>query len=118
MIHEGNKSGDSSLRDWFGKSKSSDGTPGWVQLGGKYAGKSVNSLVDTVTEPQLDQKKYFILDGAIGIGDSDMGWKAELFATNITNTRAQLNINRQDFIQRTTTNRPRTVGVRVRYDFN
>jgi len=47
-----------------------------------------------------------------------MGWKAELFATNITNTRAQLNINRQDFIQRTTTNRPRTVGVRVRYDFN
>jgi len=88
------------------------------QLGGKYAGKSVNSLVDTVTEPQLDQKKYFILDGAIGIGDSDMGWKAELFATNITNTRAQLNINRQDFIQRTTTNRPRTVGVRVRYDFN
>ena len=30
------KSGDSSLRDWFGKSKSSDGKPGWVQLGGKY----------------------------------------------------------------------------------
>ena len=28
------KSGDSSLRDWFGKSKSSDGKPGWVQLGG------------------------------------------------------------------------------------
>ena len=34
------KSGDSSLRDWFSKSRSSDGTPGWVQLGGKYAGKS------------------------------------------------------------------------------
>ena len=36
-----NKSGDNSLRDWFGKSKSSDGTPGWVQLGGKYAGNHV-----------------------------------------------------------------------------
>ena len=35
-----NKSGDSSLHDWFSKSKSSDGKPGWVQLGGKYAGKS------------------------------------------------------------------------------
>ena len=33
------KSGDQGLRDWFGKSKSSDGKPGWVQLGGKFAGK-------------------------------------------------------------------------------
>jgi len=30
-IDEANKSGDSSLRDWFSKSKSSDGKPGWVQ---------------------------------------------------------------------------------------
>jgi hypothetical protein len=28
-----------SLRDWFGKSKSTDGKPGWVQVGGKYDGK-------------------------------------------------------------------------------
>jgi outer membrane receptor protein involved in Fe transport len=88
------------------------------QVGAKYAGESVNSLVDTPTEPQLDQDSYFILDGAIGIGDFDNGWKAELFATNITDERAQLNINRQDFIQRTTTNRPRTVGLRLRYDLN
>lgn len=33
------KSGDSGLHDWFNKSKSSDGKKGWVQLGGKYAGK-------------------------------------------------------------------------------
>ena len=26
------------LCDWFSKSSSDDGTPGWVQLGGKYAG--------------------------------------------------------------------------------
>jgi hypothetical protein len=26
------KSGDSSLRDWFGKSRSSDGKPGWWQI--------------------------------------------------------------------------------------
>ncbi len=88
------------------------------QVGAKYAGSSVNSLVDTPTEPQLPQDSYFILDGAIGIGDPDAGWKAELFATNLTDERAQLNINRQDFIQRTTTNRPRTIGVRVRYDLD
>jgi hypothetical protein len=35
IIDEGNKSGDDSLHDWFTKSRSSDGTPGWVQLGGK-----------------------------------------------------------------------------------
>lgn len=39
VIIEGNKSGDSSLHDWFNKSKSSDGKKGWVQLGGPYAGK-------------------------------------------------------------------------------
>ena len=38
------KSGDSSLRDWFSKSSSDDGTPGWVQLGGKYAGKPLSLI--------------------------------------------------------------------------
>ena len=46
-VLEGNKSGDNSLRDWFSKSRSSDGkVPGWVQLGGKYAGKPVQSNPD------------------------------------------------------------------------
>ena len=39
VLEEASKSGDSSLHDWFNKSKSSDGKPGWVQLGGKYIGK-------------------------------------------------------------------------------
>ena len=39
VVIEGNKSGDSSLHDWFNKSKSSDGKKGWVQIGGPYAGK-------------------------------------------------------------------------------
>ena len=39
VLEEASKSGDSSLHDWFSKSKSSDGKPGWVQLGGKYKGK-------------------------------------------------------------------------------
>jgi hypothetical protein len=39
QINEKTKSGDEGLHDWFNKSKSSDGKKGWVQLGGKYAGK-------------------------------------------------------------------------------
>jgi hypothetical protein len=38
-VKEETKSGDEGLHDWFNKSKSSDGKRGWVQLGGKWAGK-------------------------------------------------------------------------------
>ena len=47
-----NKSGDNSLRDWFGKSRSSDGKPGWVQLGGKYAGKPCAKQPGQTTKPK------------------------------------------------------------------
>ena len=48
-ISEG-KSGDNSLRDWFGKSKYSDGTPGWVQLGSKYSGKQTKARTNHKTQ--------------------------------------------------------------------
>ena len=51
------KSGDSSLRDWFGKSKSSDGKPGWVQLGGKYAGKPCARQPGQKTKPKCGSSK-------------------------------------------------------------
>ena len=51
------KSGDSSLRDWFGKSRSSDGTPGWVQLGGKYAGKPCAKQPGQTTKPKCGSSK-------------------------------------------------------------
>jgi len=51
------KSGDSSLRDWFGKSKSSDGKPGWVQLGGKYAGKPCAKQPGQKTKPKCGSSK-------------------------------------------------------------
>ena len=54
---EENKSGDSSLRDWFGKSKSSDGKPGWVQLGGKYAGKPCARQPGQTTKPKCGSSK-------------------------------------------------------------
>lgn len=57
MIREENKSGDSSLRDWFTKSRASDGTPGWVQLGGKYAGKPCAKQPGQTTKPKCGSSK-------------------------------------------------------------
>ena len=56
-LDEGNKSGDSSLHDWFTKSKSSDGKPGWVQLGGRYAGKSCAKQPGQTTKPKCGSSK-------------------------------------------------------------
>ena len=57
IIDEANKSGDSSLRDWFSKSRASDGTPGWVQLGGKYAGKPCAKQPGQTTKPKCGSSK-------------------------------------------------------------
>ena len=54
---EGTKSGDSSLHDWFSKSKSSDGKAGWVQLGGRYAGKSCAKQPGQTTKPKCGSSK-------------------------------------------------------------
>ena len=56
-VSEGTKSGDSSLHDWFSKSKSSDGKPGWVQLGGKYAGKPCAKQPGQTTKPKCGSSK-------------------------------------------------------------
>jgi len=56
-IIDESKSGDSSLRDWFTKSRASDGTPGWVQLGGKYAGKPCAKQPGQTTKPKCGSSK-------------------------------------------------------------
>jgi len=54
---EETKSGDQGLRDWFGKSKSSDGKKGWVQLGGKYAGKPCARQPGQTSTPKCGSSK-------------------------------------------------------------
>ena len=56
-IQEASKSGDDSLHDWFAKSKSSDGKSGWVQLGGKYAGKPCAKQPGQTTKPKCGSSK-------------------------------------------------------------
>lgn len=94
-----------------------NGYDAFWQLGMKYADEALNSLVDTVTEPNKFQDSYALVDGAVGFSSTEDGWGVELFVKNLTDERAQLHINRQDFMERTTTNRPRTIGLRFSYDF-
>ncbi len=93
------------------------GYDAYWQVGAKYAGEALNSLVDTVTEPNKFQDSYYLIDGAAGFSSAEDGWGVELFVKNMMDERAQLHINRQDFFERTTTNRPRTIGLRFSYDF-
>jgi outer membrane receptor protein involved in Fe transport len=68
-----------------------------------------------VTANRFKQQSYDTVDGAIGMTAET--WSVELFAENLTDERAELFINSLDTDLRVTTNRPRTWGVRVSYDF-
>lgn len=82
------------------------------QVAVRYADSSFSSLIQVDREVQ---DSYFTSDLAVGATTDN--WKVELFAENITDKRAELNINNSDDIRRITTNRPRTVGLRVSYDY-
>ena len=56
-LKEETKSGDEGLHDWFGKSKSSDGKKGWVQLGGKYSGKPCARQPGQTSTPKCGSSK-------------------------------------------------------------
>ena len=89
----------------------------YAQIGLKHASKALNSIVDTKDEPNTYQKAYTIVDAATGINNIRDNWGMELYIQNLGDERAQLHINRQDFFERITVNRPRTVGLRISYDF-
>jgi outer membrane receptor protein involved in Fe transport len=61
------------------------------------------------------QDSYSTLDGALGVQRDNL--TIELFGENLTDERAELFINSLDTDLRITTNRPRTFGVRLSWDF-
>ena len=60
-------------------------------------------------------QSYILANVSFGITKDD--WRAELYIDNLTDKRAQLYIDEQQFTPKVVTNRPRTVGVRISYDF-
>ncbi|WP_100656697.1 TonB-dependent receptor [Alteromonas flava] len=61
------------------------------------------------------QDSYAIANIAFGITNDE--WKAELYIDNITDENATLYIDNQQFTPKVVTNRPRTIGLRLSYDF-
>ncbi len=61
------------------------------------------------------QESYAIANVSVGITKDD--WKAELYIDNLTDESAVLYIDTQQFTPKVVTNRPRTVGLRLSYDF-
>jgi outer membrane receptor protein involved in Fe transport len=85
---------------------------GFVQLSGIFADSSFSSLV---AENRRKQSGYEILNASAGVSRGN--WAAQVFVQNLTDERAELFINNQDDIERITTNRPLTAGIKFTYRF-
>jgi outer membrane receptor protein involved in Fe transport len=82
-----------------------------------YTGESYNTLFDGSNEIRTRklQNDYSILNVAVGF-EKD-GRTAELFVRNVTDERGEVFKNGASWDSRITTNRPRTVGFRLRQKF-
>ena len=61
------------------------------------------------------QGDYTIANIAFGVVMDE--WSAELFIDNVTDESAAVYVDTQNFTPKVVTNRPRTVGLRLSYDF-
>ena len=84
----------------------------YAQLVYAYTGDQYSSIV---VDNRFLQESYDTVDASVGMHMEN--WSLELFGENLTDERAQLFINSLDTDLRITTNRPRTFGVKVRYDY-
>ena len=82
------------------------------QVSALGVGHSFSSLAAADRERQAG---YAIFNARLGV--SNANWTGELFIENLADKRAELFINTQDDIRRITTNRPLTVGLKVKYNF-
>ncbi|WP_133470216.1 TonB-dependent receptor [Paraglaciecola marina] len=81
-----------------------------------YAGTSfTDSNGDVFQGGRYIQDSYAIANVSVGITKDD--WKAELYIDNLTDESAILYIDTQQFTPKVVTNRPRTMGLRLSYDF-
>jgi len=82
----------------------------YVTADAQYTGDSFSSIV---AEERREQDSYAV--GGMSFGMQKEQWGLELFVDNIGDTRAEVFINTQDDIERTTTIRPRTFGFELSY---
>ena len=61
------------------------------------------------------QDSYMLANVAFGVTNDE--WKAEIFIDNLFDERAILHVDNQQFTPKVVSNRPRTIGFRLSYDF-
>jgi iron complex outermembrane receptor protein len=61
------------------------------------------------------QDSYMLANVSFGITNDE--WKAEIFIDNLFDERAILHVDNQQFTPKVVSNRPRTIGFRLSYDF-
>jgi iron complex outermembrane recepter protein len=91
-------------------SELSSGTKIFAQAGVHFVGSSVSSIVRTRS---FALASYATADASIGL-DRD-NWGVELYVNNLTDKRPELYKDTVDNQLRTTTSRPRTIGVRMSF---
>ena len=77
---------------------------------------SDESFTDIIEINKMQLDSYVTLGGTLGVTANN--WSAELFAENLTNEYVELSGNFVNDRERIVPMRPRTIGVRVSYDFN
>ncbi len=82
------------------------------QVGGTHQAHSYSATGNIQT---YDQAGFTTYDASLGV-DKD-AWTAQLYMQNLTDTRANLFENGNQFVTAQTINRPRTGGVRFSYKF-
>lgn len=82
------------------------------QAGVRYASDSWSSIV---ADDRRKQDAYAVGDISFGVSKDE--WALSLFVNNVTDERADLFINTQDDVPRITTNRPRTIGLKLSYRY-
>jgi iron complex outermembrane receptor protein len=61
------------------------------------------------------QDSYMLANVSFGVTNDE--WKAEIFIDNLFDERAILHVDNQQFTPKVVSNRPRTIGFRLSYDF-
>ncbi len=94
-----------------------------VDHGGSYGGRGqatpgsfgLTSDGQFFRNSRYVQESYSIVNVAVGLQKDAMGF--EVYINNLFDERAQTYIDTQNFVPTVSTNRPRTIGLRMSYDF-
>jgi len=84
----------------------------FAQIGGTH---QAHALSATGSIKAFDESGFSTYDASLGVARD--AWTAQFYGQNLTDTRANLFENYNQFVNAETINRPRTMGVKISYKF-